>query len=234
MNRRALVSQISKLLSNRWTKVLLFLLCLIPLTILAWHGYLFSKNGFDPVLTANPIEHITHKTGDWTIRFLLITLCVTPLRKLMNQPKLTRYRRMLGLFAFFYGFLHLMTWLWLDKFFNLPEMFKDVLKRPFITAGMTGFLLMVPLAITSTAGWVRRLGFVRWQKLHRLIYFSALAGVIHYYWLVKSDIREPVMYGAILTVLMAYRLGAWFSTPAKRPTASLAAKEKTEASTAPR
>jgi len=206
----------SKLLSSRWTKVLLFLVCLIPLMILAWHGYLFSKNGFDPVLTANPIEHITHKTGDWTIRFLLITLCVTPLRKLLNQPKLTRYRRMLGLFAFFYGFLHLMTWMWLDKFFVLPDMVADVFKRPFITVGMTGFALMIPLAITSTAGWVRRLGFVKWQRLHRLIYFSALAGVIHYYWLVKSDVREPLMYGAMLTVLMAYRVAIWLKSPAKR------------------
>ena len=222
-----------KLLSSRWTKVFLFLLCLVPIGILGWHGYLFSKNGFDPVLTGNPIEHITHKTGDWTIRFLLITLCVTPLRKLLNQPKLTRYRRMLGLFAFFYGFLHLMTWMWLDKFFALPDMVADVFKRPFITAGMTGFALMIPLAITSTAGWVRRMGFARWQKLHRLIYFSALAGVIHYYWLVKSDVREPLMYGAILTVLMAYRAGIWLRSPQKRP-AVRAQGKSAEASTAPR
>jgi len=208
-----------KFLSSRWAKVLLFLACLIPLAILAWHGYLFMKTGFDAVLTANPIEHITHKTGDWTIRFLLITLCVTPLRKLLNQPKLTRFRRMLGLFAFFYGFLHLMTWMWLDKFFALDEMVKDVFKRPYITVGMLGFTLMLPLAITSTAGWVRRLGFVRWQRLHRAIYFAALAGVIHYYWLVKSDIREPVMYGAMLTVLMAYRAGVWLRSEAKRPVA---------------
>src|ERR1700676_1990701 len=139
-----------KVLSNRWTKVVLFVLCLVPLAWLGWRAY-------QQELTANPIEYITHKTGDWIIRFLLITLCVTPLRKLLNQPKLTRYRRMLGLFAFFYGFLHLMTWMWLDKFFDFPEMLKDVLKRPFITAGMTGFALMIPLAITSTAGWVRRL-----------------------------------------------------------------------------
>ena len=217
-----------KLLSSRWTKVVLFVLCLIPLMILAWHGYLFSKNGFDEVLTANPIEHITHKTGDWTIRFILITLCVTPARKLLNQPKLTRFRRMLGLFAFFYGFLHLMTWMWLDKFFALDEMVKDVFKRPYITVGMAGFALMIPLAITSTAGWVRRLGFVRWQWLHRLIYFSGLAGVIHYYWLVKSDVREPLMYGAMLTVLMAYRAGMWLRPAAKRPVAKLP-QQKVEA-----
>jgi sulfoxide reductase heme-binding subunit YedZ len=177
-------------------------LCLAPLAWLGWRAY-------QQELTANPIEYITHYTGDWTIRFLLITLTVTPLRKLLSQPQLARFRRMLGLFAFFYGCLHLMTWLWLDKFFDLSEMWKDVVKRRFITAGMTAFLLMLPLAITSTAGWVRRMGFVRWQRLHRLIYFSALAGVVHYYWLVKSDIREPLMYFAIWSVLMIYRLGVW-------------------------
>jgi methionine sulfoxide reductase heme-binding subunit len=195
-----------KVLSNRWTKVVLFVLCLVPLAWLAWRAY-------QQKLTANPIEFITHYTGDWIIRFLLITLAVTPLRKLLNQPQLARFRRMLGLFAFFYGCLHLMTWLWLDKFFDLSEMWKDVVKRRFITAGMTAFLLMLPLAITSTAGWVRRLGFVRWQRLHRLIYFSALAGVVHYYWLVKSDVREPLMYFGIWAVLMLYRLGVWLRTP---------------------
>lgn len=193
-----------KVLSNRWTKVVLFVLCLVPLAWLGWRAYKQD-------LTANPIEYITHFTGDWTIRFLLITLAVTPLRKLFNQPQLARFRRMLGLFAFFYGCLHLMTWLGLDKFFDLAEMWKDVIKRRFITAGMTAFLLMLPLAITSTAGWVRRLGFVRWQRLHRLIYFSALAGVVHYYWLVKSDVRLPLMYFAIWVVLMCYRAAVWLS-----------------------
>jgi sulfoxide reductase heme-binding subunit YedZ len=195
-----------KVLSNRWTKVVLFVLCLVPLAWLGWRAY-------QQQLTANPIEFITHYTGDWIIRFLLITLAVTPLRKLFNQPQLARFRRMLGLFAFFYGCLHLTTWLWLDKFFDLSEMWKDVVKRRFITAGMTAFLLMLPLAITSTAGWVRRLGFVRWQRLHRLIYFSALAGVVHYYWLVKSDVREPLMYFGIWAVLMLYRLGVWLRSP---------------------
>jgi len=204
-----------KLLSSRWAKVFLFVLCLVPLFLLIWRLLLLWKNGYDPELTANPIEYITHKTGDWTIRFVLITLCVTPARKLLNQPKLTRFRRMLGLFAFFYGFLHLMTWMWLDKFFDLHEMVADVFKRPYITMGMLGFTLMVPLAITSTAGWVRRLGFARWQALHRLVYFTGLAGVIHYYWLVKSDVRLPLMYGAILAVLMSYRAVMWLRPPAK-------------------
>jgi sulfoxide reductase heme-binding subunit YedZ len=191
-----------KVLSSKWTKVFAFLLCLVPLFRLVWRFY-------QQKLGANPIEKITHTTGDWTIWFLLITLSVTPFRKLLNQPKLARFRRMLGLFAFFYGCLHLTTWIWLDKFFDLKEMWADVVKRRFITVGMLAFVLLIPLATTSTNGWVRRLGFVRWQRLHRLVYFSALAGVIHYYWLVKSDVRLPLLYGAILAVLMTYRLVAW-------------------------
>jgi methionine sulfoxide reductase heme-binding subunit len=192
----------NKVLSSRWTKACLFLLCLAPLAFLLW-GFFHNE------LSANPIEYITHKTGDWTLRFLLITLSVTPFRKILNQPKLARFRRMLGLFAFFYGCLHLTTWVWLDKFFDVQEMWKDVLKRGFITAGMTGFVLMIPLALTSTDKWVRRLGFVRWQRLHRLVYFSALAGVIHYYWLVKSDVRLPLLYAGILALLLGYRLRTW-------------------------
>lgn len=201
----------NKVLSSRWAKGFLFLSCLVPLLLLVWRYY-------QQKLGANPIEFITHKTGDWTIRFLLITLSVTPLRLLLNQPKLARFRRMLGLFAFFYGFLHLMTWVWLDKFFDLNDMWKDVVKRRFITAGFTAFMLMVPLAITSTSGWVRRLGFRRWQLLHRLVYFSASAGVIHYYWLVKSDVRLPLLYFGILVVLLAYRLGAWLRDKRNRRT----------------
>ncbi|HLK20747.1 MAG TPA: protein-methionine-sulfoxide reductase heme-binding subunit MsrQ [Bryobacteraceae bacterium] len=205
----------NKVLSSRWAKVLLFALCLLPLLLLIWRFY-------HDQLGANPIENITHKTGDWTIRFLLITLCVTPFRKLLNQPKLARFRRMLGLFAFFYGCLHLMTWVWLDKFFDLHEMWRDVVKRRYITVGMTGFVLLIPLAITSTAGWVRRLGFVRWQRLHRLVYFSALAGVIHYYWLVKSDVRLPLLYAGILAILLIYRLPGWLRSTEPRPQGSVA------------
>lgn len=199
----------NRILSSRWTKAAAFLLCLVPLAMLAW-------NFVHDDLGANPVEKITHETGDWTMKFLAFTLSVTPFRKLLNLPKLARYRRMLGLYAFFYGFLHLMTWVWLDKFFDLGDMWKDVVKRRFITMGMTGFALMIPLAITSTAGWVRRLGFERWQKIHRAIYFAMLAGVIHYYWLVKSDVRWPLFYGGVLTVLMIYRVGMW-SMARKRP-----------------
>jgi len=210
----------NRLLSSRWSKPAVFLLALAPVLVLGWRLIPLLKTGgqvYDPNLTADPIAYITHYTGDWTIRFLLITLAVTPLRKLFGLPKLARFRRMLGLFAFFYGSLHLMTWVWLDKFFDVREMLKDVEKRRFITMGMTAFALMIPLAITSTDKWVRRLGFERWQLIHRLIYFSALAGVIHYYWLVKSDVRLPLMYGGILAVLMAYRAAVWLrSTPRPR------------------
>jgi len=186
-------------LTSRWTKVAVFALCLAPLFLLGWAAY-------NNDLGANPIEYITHATGDWTLRFLCITLSVTPLRKLLKLPNLIRFRRMLGLFAFFYGILHLTTYVWLDKFFDWPEIAKDIVKRPFITAGFTSWVLMLPLAITSTTGWIRRIGGKRWRTLHRLVYFSAMAGVVHYYWLVKSDVRKPVMYGAIVGALLLLRV----------------------------
>ena len=193
----------NKFLASKWTKVSVFFLCLAPLGLLVWRGL---HGG----LGANPIEFITHATGDWTLRFLLITLAVTPLRKLLRQPQLIRFRRMLGLFAFFYACLHFTTYIWLDKFFDLAEMWADVAKRRFITVGFAGFVLLIPLAITSTAGWIRRLGGKRWQMLHRAIYASAAAGVVHYYWLVKSDHRMPLTYGAILALLLAIRASYWF------------------------
>jgi sulfoxide reductase heme-binding subunit YedZ len=161
------------------------------------------------VLGANPIEVITHTTGDWTLIFLLVTLSITPLRKLTRQYWLIGLRRMLGLYAFFYGTLHLTTYVWLDKFFDVHEMLTDVAKRRFITAGLTAFVLMIPLALTSTKGWIRRMGGKRWLALHRLIYFSAAAGVIHYIWLVKADLRKPLQYASVLGVLMVYRVAVW-------------------------
>ena len=192
------------LLNSKWSKPVVFLLCLLPLATLGWqalHGE----------LTANPIEFITHATGDWTLRFLVITLCVTPFRKILHLPELIRFRRMLGLFAFFYACLHFTTYIWLDKFFDLSEMWKDIAKRKYITVGFTAFLLLIPLALTSTAGWIRRLGGKRWQMLHRLIYFSATLGVIHYYWQVKSAVIRPLTYGAIVAVLLLWRLFASLS-----------------------
>jgi methionine sulfoxide reductase heme-binding subunit len=190
------------LLSSKWAKVFVFALCLIPLLLLGWRGYRQD-------LGANPIEFITHATGTWTLRFLVFTLAVTPFRKLLRLPELIKFRRMLGLFAFFYGCLHLTTYLWLDKFFDWREILKDVEKRRFIMAGFTGYVAMVPLAITSTTGWIRRLGGKRWQRLHRLVYLSPIAGVVHYYWLVKSDIRQPALYGFLVGILLLYRVAVW-------------------------
>ena len=187
---------------SRVTKTLLFLTCLVPFAHLGWRAW-------NADLTPNPIEYITHFTGDWTIRLIVATLAVTPLRKLLRVPALIRYRRMIGLFAFFYGALHFLTWLCIDKFFHWPEIVKDLSKRPFIIAGFTAFACMAPLALTSTAGWIRRLGGKRWQLLHRLIYVTAIAAVTHYYWLVKSDIRLPLLYGALVALELGYRMVVW-------------------------
>jgi len=211
------------MLKKRWMKALLFTLTLAPVFWLGWRAW--NQN-----LTANPIEFITRYTGDWTIRFIVFTLSVTPLRKVLGLPDLIRFRRMIGLFAFFYGTLHFATYIWLDKFFDLSDVLKDVAKRPFITAGFTAFVLMIPLAVTSTAGWIRRMGGKRWQVLHRLVYASGVAAVVHYYWLVKSDIRLPAMYGVLVGALLLYRLAAWArkrvsATPVKRPAAAISPGE---------
>jgi sulfoxide reductase heme-binding subunit YedZ len=190
------------LLVSKWTKVAVFPICLIPFGDLVWR--IINSN-----LGANPVEFLQHATGDWTLRFLVFTLCITPFRKLFNLPDLIRFRRMLGLFAFFYVSLHFLTYLGPDQSFNLAAMWKDVAKRPFITVGFAGFVLLIPLAITSTAGWIRRLGGKRWRMLHRSIYFTAVFGVIHYYWLVKSDVRKPLFYGALVAILLLWRLGDW-------------------------
>lgn len=195
-----------KFLLSRWSKAVVFVLCLMPLAYYA--SRLYQGN-----LTANPVEFTQHFTGDWTLRLLLITLAVTPLRQILRLPELIRFRRMLGLFAFFYVCLHFLTYLWPDQGFDLAGMWKDVAKRPFITVGFIGFVLLIPLALTSTKGWVRRLGGRRWQALHRFIYVSAICGVVHYYWLVKSDHRLPLLYGAILGALLLYRLGSSLLKP---------------------
>ena len=181
------------------SKILVFLICIAPIVWLL--AAAFTDN-----LSANPIKDITEATGVWTLRFLLATLCITPIRKFTKWSDVIRYRRMLGLFAFFYGFLHFLTYAWLDQFFSVPDIIQDVYKRPFITAGFLGFVVMVPLAITSTKRWIVRLGGKRWQLLHRLTYVCAIAGVVHYLWLVKADTQRPLMYGLLLTTLLGYRL----------------------------
>jgi sulfoxide reductase heme-binding subunit YedZ len=187
---------------RRWIillKLVLWLLCLSPVGLLAW------KATHDE-LGANPLSEVTLTTGHWTLYLLLITLGVSPLRKITGFNWLIRFRRPLGLFAFFYGCLHLMTYLWFDKFFDVHEIVKDIYKRPFITAGMTAWSLMLPLALTSTAASIRWLGGRRWQALHRLIYASAIAGVVHFWWLVKRDLTRPEVLAGILTILLAFRI----------------------------
>ena len=191
-----------------WIKLLVFVLSLLPAAGLA--AGLFTGG-----LGANPVEALTHSTGEWALRFLLLTLAVTPLRRLTGYGSLIRLRRMLGLFAFFYAALHLSTYVALDQFFDAAAIVKDVVKRPYITAGFLGFVLMAPLAATSTAGMIRRLGGRRWQQLHRLVYPCAIAAVVHFLWLVKADLTEPLLYAGVLTALLGYRAAVWL-WPKKR------------------
>lgn len=164
-------------------------------------------------LGPNPVEALNRYTGDWTLRLLLVTLAVTPLRSLTGWAFLMRFRRMLGLFAFFYACLHFLSWIAVDKLFDWDEIVADVFERPFITLGFTSFVLLIPLAVTSTNGMMRRLGGRRWRALHRLVYAVGIGGVAHFLWLVKSDIREPLFYGAILGLLLGYRLWHWRRRP---------------------
>lgn len=187
----------------KYFKPAIFLGSLVPLGRLAW-----KASNSD--LGANPIQVITWSTGTWTLIFLMLTLSITPLRQLTKQYWLIQHRRMLGLFAFFYGCLHFTTYFWLDQFFDLHSIAKDIVKRPFITVGFSAFVLMIPLALTSTQLSIRWLG-KRWQVLHRLIYATAILGVVHYIWLVKKDIRKPVIYAVILGILLLYRVIVWLT-----------------------
>ncbi len=187
---------------TRWLKLAIFPACLAPLARLFWRAATAN-------LGANPIEAITHSTGDWTLILLLVTLAFTPLRKLTGQLWLIGLRRMIGLFAFFYGCLHFLTYIWLDQGFNLHSMAKDVYKRPFITLGFTAFVLLIPLAVTSTRKMIQRLGGRRWQWLHRLIYVTATVAIVHFTWAMKKDIHRPIKYGIVLSVLLGYRVVVW-------------------------
>lgn len=188
-------------------KACLFILCLMPLAHLAW-GF------FNDGLGANPVEAITRGTGDWTMRFLLISLAVTPLRVISGITWLLRTRRMLGLYAFFYAALHFTTYLWLDQFFDWPGIARDIVKRPFITVGFAAFVLLLPLALTSFNRAIRWLGGRRWQSLHRSVYAIVILSVLHYWWLVKRDISEPLMYAVILACLLGFR--AWMREKERR------------------
>jgi sulfoxide reductase heme-binding subunit YedZ len=205
--------------ADRWirrvAKPIVFAAALLPVTYLMWRA-------FHGELGANPLEKITHDTGDWTLRFIVMTLAITPVRRLTGQNWLIRFRRMIGLFAFFYGSLHFLIYVIADRFAGLDfvdgiwtwstaralaaSIWEDIYKRPYITVGFIGFVAMVPLAITSTAGWIRRLGGRRWNRIHRLIYLTGVAGVIHYWWLVKADILHPAIYASLVAILLGLRI----------------------------
>ena len=184
---------------RRIGKPVCFAACLIPFGLLAADLF-FGRLG------ANPIEEITHRTGDWTLIFLLVTLGVSPLRRLTGWGVVIQFRRMVGLFAFFYGVAHFSVYLVFDHFFDLAAVLEDVVKRPYVTVGFTSLVLLVPLAITSTKGWVKRLGGRRWNRLHQLVYVAAAGGVLHYLWLVKADTRRPIVFGLVLVALLVTRL----------------------------
>src|SRR5260221_2321942 len=187
----------------KWAiKPMVFLACLSPLAILGWNAYADA-------LSANAISDVTNTTGTWTLRFLMITLSITPIRKLSGWNFLIQFRRMVGLFAFFYVCLHFLTYILLDQFFQFDDILKDGAKRPFITLGFSAFIMLIALAVTSTRKMMIRLGGKRWNTLHKLIYLAAICGVIHYLWLVKADKERPMIYGGILTILLTFRLVAF-------------------------
>jgi sulfoxide reductase heme-binding subunit YedZ len=184
-----------------WTKAVIFVLCLGPVARLVIGAPL-------DLLGVNPVELIRRSTGTWTLAFLLVTLSVTPLRRLAGWSWLVRLRRMFGLYAFFYAVLHLVSYVWLEQFFDVAAIVKDIIKRPFITIGFAAFAMMVPLAVTSTDRMVRRMGAKNWIALHRLVYVLAICGVVHYWWLVKRDITQPAIYALALAMLLGYRVAS--------------------------
>ena len=179
-------------------KPAVFMASLAPFGLLVW-------GAFSGGLGANPVETITFETGTWGLNFILITLAVTPLRRLSRWNGIIRLRRMLGLFGFFYICLHFTTYVWLDQYFSIADIIEDIIDRPYITMGFTALVMLIPLAITSTNAMVKRLGGKNWRRLHRLAYFAAVGGVVHFIWLVKADLREPLIYLAVLSALMVLR-----------------------------
>lgn len=189
-------------MTRRVVKPAVFVACLGPLSWLI-------SNAFWGDLGANPVETITNTTGIWTLRFLSITIAITPLRWLTRWHPIITLRRMIGLFAFFYGTIHFLIYFVLDRSLMFDGLWEDIVKRPYITMGFTAFVLLIPLALTSTAGWIRRLGGRRWNLLHRLVYVSAVLGVIHYWWKVKLDVTNPMVYAGIVAVLLSSRIVRW-------------------------
>ncbi len=192
----------------KFTKAVVFVNSLVPLVLLSWDAA--HRN-----LGANPLEYVTRTTGMLTLIFLVLSLCVTPLRKITGWNWLGMNRRVLGLYAFFYGALHFLTYIWYDRFFNLKSVPGDVVQRPFIAVGFASFLIMIPLAVTSTNKMLKRLGGKRWNRLHKTVYLAAIFGALHYYMLVKSDTRLPLTFAFVLAILLGYRIFAANRTPAK-------------------
>ena len=180
-------------------KPLLFAVSLVPFAMLVF-------GLFNDTLGANPVETITHQTGEWGLRFLLFTLAITPIRHLTGWQAIVRVRRMLGLFCFFYVLLHFTTYVWLDHEFSVADIVEDIVERSYVTAGFTALLILIPLAATSTNGMVKRLGGGNWRRLHRLVYVALAAALLHFIWLVKADLTEPLIYTGIGVALMAFRL----------------------------
>jgi sulfoxide reductase heme-binding subunit YedZ len=209
----------------RWiVKPIIFLVCLLPLALLTYN--FLAGN-----LSANPLDDITDETGTWTLRFIVLTLCMTPLRRITGWAGFTRLRRMVGLYAFFYGSLHFLTYLYFDKFFDWDEILMDIPKRPFILIGFLSFSLMIPLAVTSNDRITKWMGGKKWNALHRLVYLTAVGGTIHYLWLVKADLQRPLTYGAIVAVLLGYRFW-YYLVPKLKSFLSTSKKEESLQSTA--
>jgi methionine sulfoxide reductase heme-binding subunit len=187
-----------------WLKIFTWLVCLSTLLQIIYKA---ATNNMGP----NPVEFVQLSTGSWALILLMASLAITPLRKIANMPWLIRFRRLLGLFAFFYVCLHFTTYLVFDQQFDLRSIWKDVYKRPFITMGFLAFVLLIPVALTSTTGWIRRLGGKRWNRLHKLVYVAAIAAAIHFWWKVKADHREPGIYAAVLAVLLGWRVWEWMA-----------------------
>lgn len=200
---------------DRWVKPLVFAVCLLPLAWLGWQSWRML-NGETDVLGANPIRELELQSGLWTLRFLAVALAVTPLRKVTGIGGLARYRRMLGLFVFFYACVHLSLWVGVDWFFDWGAMGEEIAKHKYILVGMATFTTLVPLAATSTKGWIRRLGGARWNRLHALVYASAVGGTVHYLWAVKKDTLFPLVYFAIFALLLGYRLWGRYARRATR------------------
>lgn len=203
VSRSGAVARRPASVDTSFAQFVVFVSSAVPVSLIAWDWYHHR-------LGANPTEFATRTTGVLTLLFLILSLAVTPFRKSLGLPWMIKFRRLLGLYGFFYGCVHLLTYVWFDKFFGFGPIGEDIVKRPFITVGMASFMILIPLALTSTQKSIKRLGGKRWNRLHKLTYIAAFGGVIHYFMLVKADTREPIAFGVVVAALLAYRLANKF------------------------